>query len=1056
MKIKKLNEDIQHCWFGYYIDKDGNQKYFYMTKDSTSKDPDEASDIMEDSIPEPFTKFVFQGSVANTQAERQGMKLIESKFTNNTLNNSVTLKAELFYDNVDNCSPEELDTFKKLGWIAGRAIVIPEGTKLTYHNSSNPSGAGYDYYYIDDTEDLIGFSNQDPELDDIFGEVDKEIIEESLSEGLEIETIADYITDHYKFETIDDKYSCINSIRDSFKDEKTISKEELEQFIGSHNGKDKMTESLHVDEIADYLEDYFIFDSVDDKYNCVDDIVRNYDKLREVSEEEFKPFVLKHNGKDKVNESKFITGSKRNMSEDELIAYIRKHPELDEDDLDDLNCSGMFDIPDSFCDDPYNVTEDEAFEYFDYILKKANESKSIKESIDLNGNALRAAEHAIDQVIYRGYSIKDAVEEGCGTYGFAGLNPEYIGQDIYDEEAKFDVVLQYVTDWLKSRGKLKESKSIKESTDLSITKELDTVYNNILDTLYEGSNADLVDNIKKVFTLVGGNVNVRAESDDYIKYQGYISHGEQKDYRISGSVLRSTLKGDLNRLAEDLTMAYYRTKLGGKLYNTPELMKKIKNYEDVLIESKSTRTFNAKGGSLNEEVELWDKSRVTDLVNYYLDRSNKTIDELARLIMKQMKDEGSKLPYNITDFYDALYIAVDNYNEQFEESLNEDLSPREGDRVQMDFYAKDNNGATGTCTGRIGELCFIEWDDGTKSKEIKGYLKVIERPSMNEASYGGAFDIADDQYFTREDLDDFSEEVLNHINETFVTQFDVNACFIDDGVLELEVTNDEYGDYTISEKIDMRKIKEPWHLKRAYASWFASELINDIKRSNDGLIEDLNESLTTDAKPIETGAAVGMAAVLSDLIKDEYEAIEGYNSAIATAEAEGYGDMVKVLTDIQAEENIHIGQLQELMKMVDPNAHKIEDGYAEAAEELSNPIDDNIVNDDDTLVLVTEDIDCDDDIADEDVDELIKKVEEAMNTSVVEEDVPTLIDEFEEDEIIVESTEPWEDIYKSFKDIEVQLNGDGEAITATIDRIYQDNKDNPDFEKAYQKWASNE
>ena len=79
-----------------------------------------------------------------------------------------------------------------------------------------------------------------------------------------------------------------------------------------------------------------------------------------------------------------------------------------------------------------------------------------------------------------------------------------------------------------------------------------------------------------------------------------------------------------------------------------------------------------------------------------------------------------------------------------------------------------------------------------------------------------------------------------------------------------------------------------------------------------------------------------------------------------------------------------------------------------------------------------------------------------MNAPVVEEDVPTLIDEFEEDEIIVESTEPWEDIYKSFKDIEVQLNGDGEAITATIDRIYQENKDNPDFEKAYQKWASNE
>ena len=115
----------------------------------------------------------------------------------------------------------------------------------------------------------------------------------------------------------------------------------------------------------------------------------------------------------------------------------------------------------------------------------------------------------------------------------------------------------------------------------------------------------------------------------------------------------------------------------------------------------------------------------------------------------------------------------------------------------------------------------------------------------------------------------------------------------------------------------------------------------------DELEEQLNESFTDDAQPIETGAAVGMATVISDLIKDEYEAIDGYNSAIATAEAEGFGDMVRVLTEIQAEENIHIGQLQELMKIVDPNASKIEDGQAEGAEQLANPIaTDNTIEED--------------------------------------------------------------------------------------------------------------
>ena len=118
--------------------------------------------------------------------------------------------------------------------------------------------------------------------------------------------------------------------------------------------------------------------------------------------------------------------------------------------------------------------------------------------------------------------------------------------------------------------------------------------------------------------------------------------------------------------------------------------------------------------------------------------------------------------------------------------------------------------------------------------EIKG--------NLTEASYGGAFDIADDQYFTREDLDSFAEEVLNHINETFKSQFEVSACYIDDGILEMGVSNDEYGEYVCDQKIDMRKIKEPWHLKREYAFEVASQLITDIVQSNDGLVEAVSSS----------------------------------------------------------------------------------------------------------------------------------------------------------------------------------------------------------------------
>ena len=60
--------------------------------------------------------------------------------------------------------------------------------------------------------------------------------------------------------------------------------------------------------------------------------------------------------------------------------------------------------------------------------------------------------------------------------------------------------------------------------------------------------------------------------------------------------------------------------------------------------------------SLNEE--SWDKDRVSELVNYYLDRSDMPINTLVNKIVTQMKDEGRKLPWNTTDLYDFIYIII--------------------------------------------------------------------------------------------------------------------------------------------------------------------------------------------------------------------------------------------------------------------------------------------------------------------------------------------------------------------------------------------------------------
>lgn len=87
------------------------------------------------------------------------------------------------------------------------------------------------------------------------------------------------------------------------------------------------------------------------------------------------------------------------------------------------------------------------------------------------------------------------------------------------------------------------------------------------------------------------------------------------------------------------------------------------------------------------------------------------------------------------------------------------------------------------------------------------------------------------------------------------------------------------------------------------------------------------------------GSDTGVASELIALINDEWEAIEGYNNAIASLRAVSnmnpfYEDAVKVLEEISAEENRHVGQLQEVLRRISPNAADINKGADEAKSQL--------------------------------------------------------------------------------------------------------------------------
>lgn len=98
------------------------------------------------------------------------------------------------------------------------------------------------------------------------------------------------------------------------------------------------------------------------------------------------------------------------------------------------------------------------------------------------------------------------------------------------------------------------------------------------------------------------------------------------------------------------------------------------------------------------------------------------------------------------------------------------------------------------------------------------------------------------------------------------------------------------------------------------------------------------ESLKEELSP-EQEKEYGLTTLINALIKDELEAIDGYNSAIVTLEAENKGEFTDVIRDIIGEENTHIGQLQAILKELNPSTTAdIDEGQKEGQEQIDQAV----------------------------------------------------------------------------------------------------------------------
>ena len=129
-------------------------------------------------------------------------------------------------------------------------------------------------------------------------------------------------------------------------------------------------------------------------------------------------------------------------------------------------------------------------------------------------------------------------------------------------------------------------------------------------------------------------------------------------------------------------------------------------------------------------------------------------------------------------------------------------------------------------------------DSGIMEASFDPYT--IEGSTAVKASYGGAWDIDPDSFWTRDDLNELAdatiELMMNELNQYADPEFapdvlQTSEIYLEDDnktitmTVQVPYTGDEW---TASNRIDMRKIRSPRDLAMRYAPIFADELLDQI------------------------------------------------------------------------------------------------------------------------------------------------------------------------------------------------------------------------------------
>lgn len=236
--------------------------------------------------------------------------------------------------------------------------------------------------------------------------------------------------------------------------------------------------------------------------------------------------------------------------------------------------------------------------------KSRYKKESLKESTDgkFKFNSGDIAYTPIGRDIYIPVTIKDA---WFGTeYGLTGNFYSYTYRDGSLCSSCPEQFL-LTRDEVQKNGSRLIGESLKESADDGLLSSCKEKYRRLIDIADSaGDFSSIKEVITAMFNEVGGKVYFEEVSRRYVSFSGSV-----KGHSLWNSVSLEYEQADLHRLAEDLTMAFYRTN-GGQGYNTYTLMNAIHSLMGAEVGTDENESLKEEYGEFKDEPYMEEIARM--------------------------------------------------------------------------------------------------------------------------------------------------------------------------------------------------------------------------------------------------------------------------------------------------------------------------------------------------------------------------------------------------------------------------------------------------------------